>query len=97
VDEEIAKESKLDRAEGVQVTRLYLDGPGGKAGLEKGDVVVRLGGKPVKDSRGLQTVVAGLPTGKPVEIEVIRDGKTKKLNVTIEVQPETFGSTKAPN
>jgi serine protease Do len=97
VNEEIAKESKLDRATGVQVTRLYQDGPGEKAGLEKNDVVVRLGGKAVTDSRGLQTVVAGLPTGKPVEIEVIRAGKAKKLSVTIEEQPETFGSTKAPN
>jgi serine protease Do len=95
VNEEIAREAKLDRTTGVQVTRLYRDAPGEKAGLEKGDVVVSLGGKPVKDSRSLQTVVAGLPTGKPVEIEVIRDGKTKKLSVTIEEQPETFGSTKA--
>ena len=73
-----------------------LSGKNEKAGLEKGDVIVTLGGKKVNDSRGLQTVVTGLPTGKPVEIEVIRAAKKKKLSVTIEEQPETFGTSKAP-
>lgn len=93
VDEELAKELRLDEATGVQVTRLYKGSPGAKAGIEKGDVIVRLGGKRVKDKRGLQTVVAGLPVGKPVEIEVLRDGKLKKLRVTIEEQPDTFGDS----
>ncbi len=97
VNEETAKELQLDQASGVEVTRLYRDAPGEKAGLEKGDVIVTLGGKRVKDSRGLQTVVAGLPTGKPVDIEVIRAGRKKKLSVTIEEQPEKFGTSKAPD
>ena len=94
--EELAKEQKLEEASGVQVTRLYRDAPGDKAGLEKGDVILTLGGKPVRDTRMLQTIVAGLPVGKPVEVAVIRGGARKTLRVTIEEQPETFGSSQAP-
>jgi serine protease Do len=37
--------------------------------------------------------VAGLPTGKPVDLGVIRDGKQKDLEVKIAEQPKEFGST----
>jgi serine protease Do len=94
VDEEIAKESGLKEASGVVVTRLFPDAPGEKAGLKSGDVILRLGKKPIKDSRDLQHVVAGLPLGKPTDIEIVRGGKKQTLKVTIEEQPRTFGSSR---
>ncbi|MFO0925695.1 MAG: trypsin-like peptidase domain-containing protein [Gemmataceae bacterium] len=95
VDEEIAKGLNLKEPTGVEVTRIYPDAPGGKAGLKNGDVIVRLGTKKVKDSRELQTAVASLPVGKPVNVEVVREGKPQSLQVTIEEQPKTFGTPQA--
>jgi serine protease Do len=96
VDDEVAKELGLKQASGVQVTRLLPDGPGGKAGIKVDDVIVRIGGKPVHDGRELQTVVAALPLGKPVKVEVLREGKKKTLDVTVVEQPKTFGTSRAP-
>jgi serine protease Do len=96
VTEELAKELGLKEAGGVRVTRLFPKAPGAKAGLKNGDVIVRLGGKPVKDGRELMTVVAGLPLGKPVNLQVLRDGKSLVLKVTIEEQPKDFGTTRTP-
>jgi len=96
VDEEIAKEAKLKETSGILVTRTYPGAPGAKAGLKRGDVIVKLAGKAVKDSRELQTVVAGLALGKAVDIEVTREGKMVTLKVTIEEQPSDFGTARGP-
>jgi serine protease Do len=96
VDAEIAKEAGLKEATGVRVTRLLPKAPGEKAGLKIGDVILKLGDKPVRDSRSLQFVVAGLPLGKPVEVEVVRDGKKQIMKVTIEEQPQQFSTVRTP-
>jgi serine protease Do len=94
VDEEVARELGLKEAKGVQVTRIYPRTPGSKGGLKKDDVILRLGNKRVRDGKDLQTVVAALPLGKPVEVEIVRGGKPQSLKVTIEEQPEGFGSSR---
>ena len=48
----------------------------------------------MKDGRQLQAVVAGLPLDKPVDVAVVRDGASVNLKVTIEEQPERYGSTR---
>jgi serine protease Do len=95
VDEEAAKKLSLKDIAGVEVTSVHPDAPGAKAGLKRKDVIRKLGKHAVKDSRDLQIVVAGLPLGKPVDLEVIRDGEPKKLKVTIEEQPSDFGTIRS--
>jgi serine protease Do len=92
VDEESAKELGLKEVKGVQITRTLPKTPGERAGLKSGDVILRLGKKVVRDGRELMTVVAGLPLGKPVDVEIIRDGKPITLKVTIEEQPRDYGT-----
>ncbi len=94
VDEDLARELGLKQAKGVQITRIFPKAPGEKAGLKNGDVILKLGSRTVADGRALQTVVAGLPLGKPVKVEIVRGGKPMTLDVTIEEQPKTFGSTR---
>jgi serine protease Do len=70
--------------------------PAAKAGIQPGDVIVALGGKALKESKDLQRMVAALPIGKPVDLRIIRDGKEKSVAVTIEDQPDDFGSSRVP-
>src|SRR5262249_28019961 len=51
-------------------------------------------GKPVKDGRELQQVVAALPLHKPVEVTVVRDGKPQTVRVTVEEQPLEFSNAR---
>ncbi|MFQ3649416.1 MAG: trypsin-like peptidase domain-containing protein [Gemmataceae bacterium] len=84
----------IKESTGVEVTWLYADAPGEKAGLKVGDIILRLDGKPVRDGRELQLVTTSLPLGKPVEVEILRGGKLQRLAVTIEEQPQTFGTAR---
>jgi serine protease Do len=93
--EDLAAHLGLKDGHGVIVTEVFDEAPAGKAGVKAGDVITGLGGKPVKDMRSLQGVVAVLPKGKPIDLAVVRDGKPEKLSVTIDEQPPDFGTLKA--
>jgi len=96
-DRELAQRLGLkDDQQGVLVSSVFEKSPAGKAGVQAGDIITTIEGKAVKDGRELQRLVAGLPLGKPVEMMVLRDGKNEKLAVTIEEQPEEFGTPRVP-
>jgi len=80
---------------GVAVSQVFDGSPAAKAGLQPGDVVTAVAGKQVKDGRELQRTIANLPLNKPADLTVVRDGQTKHLTVTIQEQPEDFGTARA--
>ncbi len=83
-----------DGEHGVLVTRVFDDTPGSKAGIQSGDVLTTLDGKPVRNGHDLQIIVARLAVGKAVEVRALRDGQPKTFQVTIEEQPRQFGTTR---
>jgi serine protease Do len=85
-----------DDQHGVLVTQVFDKAPAGKGGVKDGDVVISIAGKPIKDGRELQRVVASLPLGKPVDVGLIRDGKPLTVKVTIDEQPQDFGALRVP-
>jgi serine protease Do len=92
---ELAQRLGLKEAQGVVVAEAMEDSPAAKAGLKGGDVIISIDGKPIKDGKALQTAVLGLPLNKPVDVAVVRDGKPTSLRVTIEEQPNDFGTIRA--
>ena len=59
------------------------NGPAEQAGLKVGDVISRFDGKEVLDARQLMLSVAEAKPGQIVPVEVLRDGSSKLLRVTI--------------
>ncbi len=55
-----------------------------KGGLKEGDVIVEIGGKPVKNVGGYMTAMSGQKAGTVVEVVVLR----KEKRVTLKVTPE---------
>ena len=79
-----AKFFDMTKAEGAVVTSVSPDSPAGKAGLETGDVITALDGKPVIDSGQLQMEVVLRHPGDTVHLEVSRNGRMLNLPVTLE-------------
>ncbi len=93
--DEMARSLGLKRTQGVQITRVYEDGPAARAEIVKGDVIVTLAGKTVKNTDELQSIVAGLPLGKSVSVTIVRDGKSRNVDLVIEEpRPETNNTGK---
>src|SRR5262249_10129693 len=61
---EVADRLGVKGKAGVVVGKVYKGSPADNAGLQSGDVITAINGKPVKEGRVLQTIVAGLPLRK---------------------------------
>jgi serine protease Do len=68
---------------GVQVEAVIGE-PARKAGILMGDVITQLDGQAVGSPAQLQTIAAGLETGKTVAVLVQRDGSARFLAMKIE-------------
>ncbi|WP_456370945.1 DegQ family serine endoprotease [Thermodesulfatator atlanticus] len=88
LNEDLAKSFGLERPEGALITEVAENSPAEKAGLKRGDIIVKYDGKPVKNVAELRTMVALTPPGTKVKIVVMRNGKPKELEVTIGTQPQ---------
>jgi serine protease Do len=80
---ELATEFNLHNATGVLVGGVSPNGPAEQAGLKVGDVISRFDGREVLDAHQLMLLVAEAKPGQIVPVEVLRDGSSKPLRVTI--------------
>ncbi len=67
----------LESTEGALVSKVDPSGPAAKAGIERGDVIVRFDDKPIREMEELPRVVASTQPGSAVEVVVLREGKRK--------------------
>jgi S1-C subfamily serine protease len=64
---------------GAYVGGVRADSPGERAGVEVGDVIVELSGRPVSCVADLEQIAARRPPGQPTSLTIQRNGETKTL------------------
>ncbi|MDT8440144.1 MAG: Do family serine endopeptidase [Desulfuromonadales bacterium] len=95
LDADLARSFGLDRATGALVTQVLPETPAASAGLRRGDVLLAFNGEPIRTVRELQLLVASAPVGKPVPVDLQRDGRRLSLQVTLIARDEQAGSQPA--
>jgi serine protease Do len=93
VDEPLAKALGMDRAHGALVGEVEPNGPGAKAGLQPGDVIVQVDQTDVPHQIDLPRIVARHTPGSKVTVKVIRAGK----ELTLPVQLDALRDEEAAN
>jgi serine protease Do len=76
---ELAREFGLKKAKGALVTEIHDRSPAARAGLKRGDVILELNGKEVKNVESMRNMVAQSKVGSRISMRVLRDGKTITL------------------
>jgi serine protease Do len=89
VTKEIAESIGLGKAQGALINRIEPGAPADKAGLEAGDVIIKVDGKVIEKSSDLPRLVGNIKPGTKSTLTVYRRGATKELSVVIaELEPE---------
>ncbi|MBS0195006.1 MAG: Do family serine endopeptidase [Proteobacteria bacterium] len=88
VNERIARALKLPNARGALVARVYPGSAAQVAGVKVGDVIVAVNGTAIADSKALHNAEGLAPVGKPVVLQVQRDGQTLTLSASLKVQAD---------
>lgn len=83
VNKALAQSLELDKPQGALINAIELDSPADKAGIEPGDVIIRLNGQAIVDADDLPHLVGMLAPDTKVKVEIIRKGKRKVLKVII--------------
>jgi serine protease Do len=79
----LAQSFGLDRPRGALVAEVEKSSPAERAGLEAGDVIVSLDGKPIERSGDLSLLVASTAPGSRVDLGVWRKGASRSLSATV--------------
>jgi len=91
---ELAEHLGMPGQRGVRVTEVYKSQAAECAGVQVGDVIIAVNGRKVEasqpgDQEVFETMIRRLPLGKEAELEIIREGKSLKVNLPLEAPPAT--------
>lgn len=70
---------------GVLVSRVFEDSPAQQAGIEVGDLITAVDGKPVSSASQLGRAIRQLEQGDTIVIELWRDGRLQQLTSGVEI------------
>ncbi len=89
VNKEVAEAIGLGAPRGALVQNVEADGPADKAGVQAGDIILKVDGKAVEKSGDLPRIVGGTKPGSKSSLQVFRRGKMQDVAVTVgEFEPE---------
>ena len=83
VTKEVAESIGLGKPMGALVQGVESGGPAEKAGIEAGDIIVKVDGKTVDKSVDLPRIIGATKPGSRSSLQVFRRGATRDLQVTV--------------
>ena len=86
--DDVRKGLDLEVSKGVLVSGVEDDAPAALAGVEEGDVIVKFNGNAVTSPDELRDAVSAVAPGKTAQVELVREGKSKTMTITVGERPE---------
>ena len=83
VDARVARYFGLSKAEGVIVSEIQRNGPGDKAGLKVGDIILQVNGHKIISEDDLFVLLSDSRPGEVLTIDIYREKKTTSLTLTM--------------
>lgn len=83
----MAKGLSLTRDWGVVIADIWPQSPAESSGLQRGDIIVTLNGKPMENARQFDVNLYQFATGDKVRLDVLRGGEQKAFEVQVIERP----------
>lgn len=74
--------------EGAIVMTVQKDSAAQIAGIKRGDLIIKINDKSIKDSNMLKNIIGSLDTEQKINIEYLRDGKPNKTDAKLQLMQE---------
>jgi serine protease Do len=87
LDEDIAGSLGVPKDQGTLIRGITPGGAAARAGIQQGDVIVSVAGRPITPDESLAYLVAQQPVGSRVPFVLIRNGRRQTVTVTIAERP----------
>jgi len=87
VDEDLAPSLGIPKDSGEIVRSLVPGAPGALAGLQQGDVIVKVNGQQVTPDATVSYLIANSAVGSRIPLEIIRGGRRATVTVTVAQRP----------
>lgn len=83
IDPDLAEAFGSDSTQGALIVNVVEGSPAQKAGLQQGDIVMKLNGYPIKNPGQLRNDIVLLPPGTKVDLTINRSGTILNIPVTL--------------
>jgi serine protease Do len=97
IDQELARALRLPSRNGVLISDVSANSPAAKAGVARGDVVLKVDGRPVDSSGQMRNAIATAGAQKKVRLDILRDGKPLSLDVALGEMPQDETAVAGPS
>lgn len=87
ISDEAAAMLKMKQPDGVLVKQVVDGAPAAKAGIEQYDVIRKIDGSEIHNTHDLFKAIGQLPAGKTAQVQVLRGGNLKTVNVRLGEMP----------
>lgn len=72
---------KVSQDQGVLIVRVFDNSPAAQSGLQQGDIIKKIDGKPVKTASDVQERVEASTINKVLAVEILRDSQRRSLQL----------------
>lgn len=79
---------QLSIEKGVYIFQVGLDSPAGRAGFQRGDIILSIDGKEVNSVSDVRNAIAAHKIGDKVKVVIDREGRQETIEVTLEELPQ---------
>lgn len=90
---ELAGALAVDAGHGALVAELTAGSAAGDAGLQPGDVIVRMADRTINDAQDFYNAEGGLALGESLQVEYSRQGSVHSATLVIQAEPELIGGS----
>ena len=93
LDQDLARSFGMDTPRGALVNQVQDGMPAARAGIEAGDIILKVDGQAVEDSAMLSRLIASKKPGERVQVELQRAGNPREIAVTLGEMAQTVATS----
>jgi serine protease Do len=96
IDDNLAAALHLPSKTGVLVSDVGRNSPAARAGIQRGDVILKVNGEAVDSTGRLRNLVAASGVSSKAQLEILRNGKTLTVPVALGAMPNDPSALREP-